>query len=341
MNVQVLVDSIVRQVTVLIAQLATAGGVRAPLAQIANQVFVQLARELDAQGVSRKVSADMFGMALRAYVRKVRRLDEAETQPGVTVWQAVLEFIRAEGLVTRDRVLERFAREDELQLSSVLCDLVHSGFVFASEVDGQAVYRASSDAELGQLAKLSSEHGLDELVWVLIYREGPLTAAALAARLGRREEELASSLSGLTADGRVNRLANGRFEAIDFSIPRGATVGWEAAVFDHVQAVVQTVSQRLRRLSTRQEDADDMPRHDPAHIGGSTFSFDLGPEHPLAAEVKGQLESLRQGLLALRERVDAHNRAVGLPVKYEQVVTYVGQCILERERHHGTEDDES
>src|SRR4051812_20001052 len=46
MNLSVLIDSIVRQVTVLIAQLATAGGVRAPVAHIANQVFVQLAREL-------------------------------------------------------------------------------------------------------------------------------------------------------------------------------------------------------------------------------------------------------------------------------------------------------
>lgn len=36
MNVQVLIESIVRQVTVLIAQVATAGGVRAPLAQIAK-----------------------------------------------------------------------------------------------------------------------------------------------------------------------------------------------------------------------------------------------------------------------------------------------------------------
>ena len=47
MNISVLIDSIVRQVTVLIAQLATAGGVRAPVAHIANQVFVQLARELE------------------------------------------------------------------------------------------------------------------------------------------------------------------------------------------------------------------------------------------------------------------------------------------------------
>jgi hypothetical protein len=52
------------------------------VAHLANQVFVQLARELESQGVSRKVSADMFGMALRAYVRKLRRLSEAESQPG-------------------------------------------------------------------------------------------------------------------------------------------------------------------------------------------------------------------------------------------------------------------
>jgi hypothetical protein len=34
--------------------------VRAPLAHVANQVFLDLANELEAQGVSRKVSADMF-----------------------------------------------------------------------------------------------------------------------------------------------------------------------------------------------------------------------------------------------------------------------------------------
>jgi hypothetical protein len=67
MNGQLLIDAVVQQVTVLIAQLATSGGLRAPVAQIANQVFVQLAHELESQGVSRKVSADMFGMALRAY----------------------------------------------------------------------------------------------------------------------------------------------------------------------------------------------------------------------------------------------------------------------------------
>lgn len=119
MNTQVLIDSIVRQVTVLIAQLATSGGLRAPLAHLANQVFVELANELAGQGVSRKVSADMFGMALRAYIRKVRRLSEGRTEPGRTLWQAVLDFVRGENLTARSRVLSRFARDGEIEVSSV------------------------------------------------------------------------------------------------------------------------------------------------------------------------------------------------------------------------------
>ncbi len=39
MNVNALIDAIVHQTTVLVAHLATASGVRAPLAHVANQVF--------------------------------------------------------------------------------------------------------------------------------------------------------------------------------------------------------------------------------------------------------------------------------------------------------------
>ena len=50
MNLKLLIDGIVRQTTVLIAQLSTASGVRAPLAHVADQVFLSLAREIEAQG---------------------------------------------------------------------------------------------------------------------------------------------------------------------------------------------------------------------------------------------------------------------------------------------------
>jgi hypothetical protein len=94
MDVTVLIDAVVRQTTVLIAQLATAAGGRAPLAHTANQVFVDLVRELKEQGLGNKVIADMFGLALRTYHGKVRRLSESTTVRGKSLWEATLEFVQ-------------------------------------------------------------------------------------------------------------------------------------------------------------------------------------------------------------------------------------------------------
>lgn len=66
MNSKLLIDLVIHQTTILIAQLSTAAGLRAPLAHIADQVFLELSREIERQGVSRKVVADMFGLALRS-----------------------------------------------------------------------------------------------------------------------------------------------------------------------------------------------------------------------------------------------------------------------------------
>jgi hypothetical protein len=271
---------------------------------------------------------------LRAYVRKVRRLSEAESEPGITLWRAVLEFVRGEKLVARRRLLERFGRDDELSLSAVLHDLTRNGLIFASGAAEHAVYRAASDEELGELARLSPEQGLEELAWVLAYREGPLADEDLAARLGRTLDDLGPVLERLLLDGRVQRKKDGRLVALDCVVPLGAPAGWEAAVFDHVQAVVQTVCQRLRQTTA----ADGAHALDEP-VGGSTYSFDVWAGHPLEAEVKRQLGELRGRLGELRQRVDEHNRSAGLPAAYQQVVTYLGQCVLDRDRDGLEADD--
>jgi len=109
MNTALLIDAIVRQTTVLIAALATATGQRATLSHVADQVFADLVRELNDQGVGHKVIADMFGMALRTYHRRVSRLAASGTEQGRSLWEAVLTFVEDKSPIARADVLQRSA----------------------------------------------------------------------------------------------------------------------------------------------------------------------------------------------------------------------------------------
>jgi hypothetical protein len=133
MDTGLLVDAIVRQTMVLIAQLATFGGGRVQLAHTANQVFLDLVGALKEQGLGNKVIADMFGMALRTYQTKVQRLSESRTDRGRSLWEALLSFLQEqseEGAVSRAEVLRRFRHDDPLVVGGVLRDLVDSGLVY-------------------------------------------------------------------------------------------------------------------------------------------------------------------------------------------------------------------
>src|SRR5690606_26268664 len=123
MNTKALIDGLVRQTTVLIAHVATSAGLRAPLAHVANQIFVDLTTELERQGVGQKVIADMFGLALRSYQQKLRRLSESATDHGRSLWEAVYEFLSQKQAVRRVDVLQRFCRDDARTVKSILKDL--------------------------------------------------------------------------------------------------------------------------------------------------------------------------------------------------------------------------
>lgn len=321
MTIEVLIQAIVRQTTILIAQLATSWGTRAPLAQVANQVFLDLVSELEAQGVSRKVSADMFGMGLRTYQRKIQRLTESCTERGRSLWEAVLDYIRSKGMTTRADVRKRFAGDEEAQIRGVLRDLCDSGLVFYSGHGPGAVYRAASDDELGALRQFRSEEGLDEMLWVIVYREGPVTEERLAslARLGSTEVALA--LARLLESKRVECINTGGgavYHATSFMVPLNSSVGWEAAIFDHFQAMVKTISCRLR-------DDSAVPKE---CVGGSTYTLDVWPEHPLEGEARATLAQLRNTLGDLRRRIEDFNATHALPERHDQIVLYVGQCLI-------------
>jgi predicted transcriptional regulator len=324
MNPNALIDAVVRQTTVFIAHLATATGVRAPLAHVANQVFVELVRELRAQGVGRKVIADMFGMALRTYHARLERLNESATDRGRTLWEAVHEFVAEKGLIGRAEVLQRFRNDDEETVKSVLTDLVETGLVFRSGRGERVVYRAASARELEDLGvQLGGDPVESEaaLVWVGVNRYGPCGEDTLSQSLKLEPEVVARALERLEADGRVQRTDDARWRCDTCVIPVGATVGWEAAVFDHYQGMVTALCRKLRQGATRSR-ADDA-------CGGSTYGFDVWPGHPDEKKIQALLADARKRLTTLRERVDAYNAAQGLQPDATRYVFYCGQTVVE------------
>jgi hypothetical protein len=327
MTIELLIHALVRQTTILIAQLATSNGARAPLAQVADQIFMDLVHELERQGVSRKVSADMFGVGLRTYRRKIQRMSESSTVRGRSLWEVVLEHVRGHGIVTRVEVLQAFPRDEEAQLRAVLHDLCESQLLFSSGVGTDACYRAASEDELALLHRKQSGSGADELLAALMYREGPVTAKRAADLAHAELTTVEAALERLVNAGRIERCElNGApaYRARQLVVPLGSAVGWEAAVFDHFQAVVATILSRLRgeRLA-----------HELDRVGGSTYTIDVWDGHPLASEVYGTLARLRAGIGELRARVAAFNTEHALPEEHTRAVIYLGQCLIPESAH--------
>jgi hypothetical protein len=316
MNAELLIAQIVRQTMVLIAQIATTGGSRAPLANVADRVFLDLARELEGQGISRKVSADMFGVALRSYRRRIQRLTESVTEQGRSLWSAVLDFVPNHRLVRRSEVLQHFHRDDEAQVRGILSDLCESGLILKLGRGEQTAYRAASSAELQELERTTD--GFEQFVWLLIYREGPIARAALLEHLRSEGTRLDPALDALIAAGLVRSDA-GVLSAREVVVEASTPFGWEAAMFDHFRALVLTLCTRLRG-------SDDASKN-----GGSTYSFDVSPEHPLAPDVYCTLARLRAELSSLRARVEAYNTQNPDP-NNDLVTVYFGQFIQRKER---------
>ncbi len=320
MNTKLLVDSIVRQTTVLIAQLCTAAGVRAPLAQIADQVFLGLSREIETQGVGRKVAADMFGLALRSYQKKVQRLTESETQRDKTLWEAVMDYVREQGSVPRRRIFERFQNDDDDAVAAIINDLVSSGVAYSTGRGERALLGLTSAVDQERMASEDLGATLPAMVWLIVYREGPIDAAGIAARLGPHAKQVAPMLEELEREGRVQRdPVSGRYRAETMTVAVGDRAGWEAAVLDHFQGVAKAIAAKVRL--TPGSELRDL-------IGGATLSFDVYPGHPLEQEVYALLGGIRAQVNEVWARLATHNREHPIADADKIKVTfYLGQNV--------------
>lgn len=326
MDSKLLIDAVVRQTTVLIANLATAAGVRAPLAHVADQVFVELAKEIENQGVSRKVVADMFGLALRTYQKRVQRLTESVTESQQTLWSAVLDFVvQKEESVPREEVIRRFRFDGERQVASVLNDLVSSGLLYRSGRGDNCVYGATSEQDYARYVQSSRQGPLSDVVVVTVYRNPGCTLADLCGVLPFDEEEIRTALDEALAECRIEEDVASEppgYSASTVTVPVGSAKGWEAAVFDHYQAVCTAIAKKLAAGQAKSENAD--------MVGGATLSFDISPGHPFEHQVKTLLQRVRQDVNVLWMAVNAYDESNPIPEEEKtRVVFYFGQYMDE------------
>jgi hypothetical protein len=246
-----------------------------------------LVRELKEQGLSNKVIADMFGMALRTYHTRVAQLAESHSEQGRSLWEAVFGCVQREQPVLRATVLERFAGDDSTMVRAVLRDLVDSGLVYRSGRGDATCYRARDTSD--QAAELpGGARAIESMLLVAIHRHPSIARAELLEHVPLADPTaLDAALHALVAHGSVQ--ARGEGEAARFScercvIPFGDAHGWEAAVLDHYQAMVSALVNKLRVGERRAARAD--------RTGGSTFVFDLHEGHPLQEEVLGSTNTL-------------------------------------------------
>jgi hypothetical protein len=297
------------------------------LARIADQVFLDLAKELDSQGVGRRVAADMFGMALRSYQKKLRRLTESAVCFDKTLWQAVFEFIRDHENVSRIELFDRFARDGEREVGSVINDLVSSGLLSQTGGKYDRYYKITSEHDLRHTIKISDRESVIPLIWLTIHNHPGITLAKLVNHLSLEKSVVRNAVKSLIDDGRCNGDPDSDrspLVAEDLIVPVGDAQGWEIAVYDHFRAVANAIACKVRsgRTCSKTEDI----------VGGATLSFDLYSGHPYEARVTQLLSEVRERTNLLWKELEDYNSEHPISEKeYRRLFFYFGQYYEETE----------
>lgn len=301
MSLQLLIDDLVRQSMVMIARLATAGGARAPLSHMRDQVFLDLTEQLRSSGLGHKVIADMFSMSLRAYYTKIKKLEQSQYFRNRTLWQHVVDYLLEKRIVSRTELFQRFRNDDQAVLIGIMSDLVSSGWVYRKGESEQTIYRVIDAEDLKPDSK-EQLAGLCSLAWINIRRHGPLDVQALCAHLpGVDTALLDQALSALVEQGKVqSRSIDGSTcysASVFYSSVQDADESWHGPISHHYGAVINAICARAEQGQSRN------------FGGGSTFSYVINEDHPLKAEVLSLFERLRQDASDLRRRTADHNYA--------------------------------
>src|SRR4029079_956906 len=90
---------------------------------------------------------------------------------------------------------------------------------------------------------------LHHMVWLAVNRARPATLEQIASAVPLERDALEAALAELVRVGRVTRVERAgtvRYRSDECVIAFGDVTGWEAAVFDHYQAMVTAICTKLR-----------------------------------------------------------------------------------------------
>ena len=290
-----LVERLVPQVAELFATLATRDPLRMYFADIAGKTVLDIVEVLRSDGISQEAIAASLGLTMggfRARLRKLRELYRetpgnggAAARPPRTLLETVYAFVDDRGdtggAVTYRQLTDRFRTLKADTLKGVLHFLVSYGLL---SVTGRGAARRYRVVHQPPSAAIGPAHAS-----VLLFHEGPLTLAQLAQRLGETESACEALLAPLRATGHLvvgaDVAGEATYRVCDYHIPIGTAAGYEAALWDHVSAVLRAVCKKVR-LGRHSASMGDV-------LGGTTFAFDVAVGSELEAEIAGFLARSR------------------------------------------------
>ena len=323
LNFAGLAERLVPLVAELLATLASQNPLRMHFAGIAEKTLYDIVEILRSDGLSQEAVAASLGMTISGYRAKMKKLRTlyAEAAPrtsagSTTLLERVYDVVlasSASGGMRYEAIEERFQSIKTDSLKGVLHYLVQSGLLAVSGRGRRKRYLAVTRSTPAE----ANYHD----VAVTLYRDGPLTAAELARRVGLEEDAVAEHIEGVRESGFLvegsDKDGTPNYRSRDYHIPLDTAEGYEAAIWDHVATVLRAVAKKVRLGRHRATMNDE--------TGGATFSFNVPEDAPEGREILSFLARSRTQLeewLTWARSVADETRP---GVRWRRVTVYLGQ----------------
>lgn len=326
-NFAALMERLVPLFAELFATLASRNPLRMHFADIAGKTILDIVDVLRNDGISQEAIAASLGLTINGFRSRMKTLRERFRDGEITTApdepRTLLERVYAyvedsadhRGIHYAD-IAGHFGGVKADSLRGVLHFLAKSGLLSVSGAGVSKVYRIVNRPRSGTSY-------VDALV--LLFREGPISLTHLSQRLGLSEAACAPYIEQLRAEGQLEETAgvNGavRYRATSYHIPVDSAEGYEAAIFDHISAVVQAVCRKVRRGTHRATMVD--------LNGGATFTFEVAEGDPVREEIEAFLPTMRAKLEDWRARAAESLTDHPDAETYRRITIYLGQSVEE------------